>query len=151
MKRPGLDPVLDADFLSACISDEDDASLVDVALAPEDDQLVASSVAHSLFTCGKNGINGFSVIPSWVVTELARARAHNAALLVCAILKRMRMRRATTIPLTSTVWAEIDAPSECERQTILRHLRRVPGVLKLERRHQRYTRYQVTLGDGWSP
>jgi hypothetical protein len=35
MKRRGLDPVLDADFLSACISDEDDASLVDVALAPQ--------------------------------------------------------------------------------------------------------------------
>jgi hypothetical protein len=150
MKKHGLDPVLDADFLNACISDEDDAFLTDVALAPDDGQLVASSVARNLFTCGKNGINGFSVIPSWVVMELARARAHNAALLVCAIFKRMRMRRTTTIPLTSTVWAEIDSPGERERQTILRHLRRVPGVLKLEKRHQRYTRYQVTLGDMWS-
>jgi hypothetical protein len=143
MKKRGLDPVLDADLLSACVSDDD--PLADVALAPDDDQLAASSVASNLFTCNKNGIKGFGVMPSWVVMELARVRAHNAVLLACVILKRMRMRRVTTIALTSAVWAEIDSPGERERQTVLQHLRRVPGVLKLEKRHKRYTRYQVTL------
>ena len=81
-----------------------------------------SSVSKNSFTRDRHGAKGFSVVPSWVVTEIARARAHNAALLVCVILKRMRMRAETTVLLTAAIWAEIGAPSERERQTILRHL-----------------------------
>ena len=61
----------------------------------------------------------------------------------------MRVRRTTTVLITSAIWAELGSPPEYERRTILKHLRRVPGVLKLGKRHKGYTRYQVVLGDMW--
>jgi hypothetical protein len=54
------------------------------------------------------------------------------------------------VPLTSAIWAEIGSPSERERRTTLKHLRCIPGVLRLEERRQGYTRYQVTKGDMWT-
>ena len=108
-----------------------------------------SPIPRSSFTRDRHGAKGFSVVPSWVVAEIAHARAHNAALLVCVILKRMRMRTETTVFLTAAIWAEIGAPSERERQTILRHLRLIPRVLKLEPRRKRHTHYQVSLGETW--
>ena len=55
-----------------------------------------------------------------------------------------------TVALTSAIWAEIGPPSERERRTILKHLRLIPRVLKLEQRRQGYTRYQATKGDMWT-
>lgn len=121
------------------------------ALAPkdEDDVRSASSFLPNEFTRSRDGVNGFSIVPLWATREMARARAHHAALLVNVILQRMRVRRAVTVALTSAIWAEIGSPSERERRTILKHLRCIPGVLKLEERRQGYTRYQATKGDMW--
>jgi hypothetical protein len=95
-------------------------------------------------------VNGFSVVPLWVTKEIAQARAYHAGPLVNVILQRMRVRRTTTVLITSAVWAEAASPSKYERETILNHLRLVPSVLKLEKRHKGYTRYQAVLGDMWS-
>jgi hypothetical protein len=82
--------------------------------------------------------------------EVARARAYHAGPLVNVILQRMRVRRTTTVLITSTIWAEIASPGKYERETILKHRRRVPTVLKLEKRRRGYTRYQAVLGDMWA-
>jgi hypothetical protein len=132
-------------------SDLDDDDLAS-AVAPEYDDDWAPgghSVNPDLFTRGRNGVNGFSVVPSWVTVEMARVRAHHAAFLVTVILQLMRVRRTDIVPITLAVWERAGSPGERERGTILQHLRRVPGVLKLEERHKRLTRYQVTLGDMW--
>jgi hypothetical protein len=121
------------------------------ALAPEDEDGVksAASFQPNEFTRSRDGVNGFSIVPLWATREMARARAHHAGFLVSVILQRMRVRREVTVALTSAIWAELGSPSERERRTILKHLRRVPGVLRLEKRHQGYTRYQATKGDMW--
>jgi hypothetical protein len=122
------------------------------ALAPEDedDARLVDPVSSIEFTRSRNGVNGFSVVPLWVTREIAQARAYHAAPLVNVILQRMRVRRTPTVPITSAVWTEVASPSKYERETILQHLRRVPGVLKLEQRHRGYTRYQATKGDMWA-
>jgi hypothetical protein len=139
MKKIPPDPDLDA-LLASCEAPEDEGDL-----SP-----TGHSVNRDIFTQSKNGINGFAVIPLWVVKEMTDARAHHAVALAIVLLQRMRARKTDTLPLTATIWGTIGAPSERERQTILQHLRRVPGVLRLEERHKRLTRYQVTLGDMWN-
>jgi hypothetical protein len=121
------------------------------ALAPvdEDDIQPVGSLPSTKFTRSRNGVNGFSVVPLWVTKEIAQARAYHAVPLVNVVLQRMRVRRTTTVLITSAIWAELGSPPEYERRTILKHLRRVPGVLKLGKRHKGYTRYQVVLGDMW--
>jgi hypothetical protein len=138
VKPLSRDPDLDAQMASA--------------LAPEDEDEArpVASFQPNEFTRGRDGVNGFSIVPLWAVREMARTRAHRAALLVVVILQRMRVRRETTVALTSAIWAELGSPPEYERRTILQHLRRVPGVLKLEKRHHGYTRYQATKGDMWA-
>jgi hypothetical protein len=137
MKPSPRDVELDAQFESA--------------LAPEDGDDAQSAVSFlpNEFTRSRDGVNGFSIVPLWVTKEIARARAHNAAVLVNVILQRMRVRRTTAVPITSAIWAEIASPSRYERETILKHLRLIPGVLKLEERRQGYTRYQATKGGMW--
>jgi hypothetical protein len=137
--KPSLfDPDLDAQLASTLApEDEDDVQLV-------------GSLPTTEFTRSRNGVNGFSVVPLWVTKEIAQARAYHAGPLVNVILQRMRVRRTTTVLITSAVWAEAASPSKYERETILNHLRLVPSVLKLEKRHKGYTRYQAVLGDMWS-
>jgi hypothetical protein len=138
VKPPSRDPELDAQFESA--------------LAPEEEG-DARSVAFfqpNEFTRSRGGVNGFSIVPLWVTREMARARAHHAAFLVNVLLQRMRVRRTAAVAITSAVWAEIGPPSERERRTILKHLRLIPGVLKLENRRHGYTRYQAVKGDMWT-
>ena len=147
VKRSRLDPDLEALMASAIAPDDEDADLTSAA-APDDDQ-IAASLSPKQFTLNRNGVNGFSVVPLWVVREIAQARAHHAALLAVVVLQRMRVRKTRTVPITSAIWAEIASPSEYERRTILKHLRHIPGVLRLEERHQGYTRYQAVLGDKW--
>jgi hypothetical protein len=141
-------PDLEALWASVIVPDDEDMDLTSAA-APEYYPSVVP-VNRKLFTRGAGGVNGFCIIPFWVVGEIAQARAYHAAPLVFAILRRMRMRKTTVEPITSTLWAQIAAPSRYERETILDHLRRIPGVLKLEDRHQGYTRYQAVLGDKWA-
>jgi hypothetical protein len=118
------------------------------AIAPED-PVEKLSVNRNRFAKARHGVNGFAIFPLWAAREIANARAHYAFALTIVLLQRMRVRRADTAPITAAIWSEIGSPSKDERQTILRHLRRIPGVLKLEKRHEGYTRYRVTLGDLW--
>ena len=149
MRKPHLDPDLDAQLASATALDDEDADDLASATAPDDDR-IAASLNRKQFTLSRDGVNGFSVVPLWVTREIARARAYHAAPFINAILQRMRVRKTTTVPITSAIWAEVASPGKYERETILKHLRRVPGVLRLEERHQRFTRYQAVLGDKWS-
>ena len=147
MKKFRLDPDLDAQLASAIAPDDEDVDLAS-ATAPDDDQ-IAASLSRKQFTLSRDGVNGFSVVPLWVTREIAQARAYHAAPLVNVILQRMRVRKTTTVPITSAIWAEIASPGKYERETILKHLRLISGVLRLERRHQGYTRYEAVLGDKW--
>jgi hypothetical protein len=123
--------------------------LADAAFAP-DDPPTENLINPNEFTRSRNDAEGFFVMPRWVLKEIVRARAHHHTIpLVLAILRHARLRRTKTVPITSTIWAEAGSPGERERKTILRHLRDIPGVLRLENRHQGYTRYQATLGDMW--
>ena len=153
------------------VIDEELLKLLATANVPEDelgglDATNVNSVFRDRFTEGRNGVEGFSVIPLWVGGEIARAHAYQAAVLISAILRRIRLREflalryrrislqeAHTLPITDAVWDDAGLPADPSnkwaRQAALQHLRRVPGVLKLEERHKRLTRYQVTLGDMW--
>jgi hypothetical protein len=139
MKKPHLEFDLDDDLASA--------------IAPEDvdetHAVAASSTNPEIFTQGRNGVNGFGVIPLWALEEIVRARAHHALPLALVVFRHMRIRRTRTLVITAAIWAKVGSPGKWGRQIALQHLRRVPGVLKLEERHKRLTRYQVTLGDMW--
>jgi hypothetical protein len=149
VKKPlSLDSGLDAGLAGAIAADNEDMDFAS-AIAPEDDQL-PDLVNAKLFTRGRGGVNGYSIIPLWVTREIAQVRAHHAALLVAVILRRMQMRRTSIVPITSAIWAELASPNRRERETILKHLRLISGVLKLEERHRGYTRYQATKGDMWT-
>jgi hypothetical protein len=149
MKNPSFDPDLDAQLADAmAAADNEDMDLAS-AIAPDGD-MPAISIGASQFTRGRQGVNGFCIPPLWVVKDIATARAHHAVLLVAVVLQRMRVRKTTTVPITSAVWAEIASPARYERETILKHLRLIPSVLKLEERPRGYTRYQAVLGDGWT-
>jgi hypothetical protein len=148
MKKLSLDSDLEARLVEAIASDNEDVDLAS-ALAPDDDEITVSP-NRKQFTLSRGGVNGFSVVPLWAVKEMARARAHHAGFLVSVILQRMRVRKTTVVPVTSAIWAEVASPSKYERETILNHLRLIPGVLRLEKRHRGYTRYQAALGDMWT-
>jgi hypothetical protein len=134
--------------------DSDLIAALESASAPEyDDDLSPGghSVDRNIFTQSQYGVEGFSVIPLWVVREMVRARAHHAFALVLALLQRMRVKRIRTVLITSEVWDRAGQSGKWERQIALQHLRRIPGVIKLEERHKRQTRYQATLGEMWPP
>ena len=119
--------------------------------APADVSFENAPARGNRFTRSRNGVNGYSIFPLWVVREFARVRASkNVVLLAIVLLQRMKVRNTSTVLLTAAIWAEIGSPSKMARQTALQHLRRVPGVLKLEERHKGYTRYQVSLGEMWN-
>jgi hypothetical protein len=138
MRKTPSDSDLDADLASAVAPEYND----DFAPA-------GSSVNRDMFTQSRNGVSGFSVVPLWVLKEMTRARAHHAIALVGVLLHRMRMQGTDTVPITAAIWAKIGMTGKWERQIALQHLRLVPGVLRLEERHKRLTRYQVTLGEMW--
>jgi hypothetical protein len=142
-------PNIDPDDIFADEDDDLDEALASCA-APEGGPSTAKGRGGNRWTRARNGVSGFVTAPVWVLTELGRARAYHAAVLVMILLQRMRMRGTTTEPVTASVWNKAGSPSKWERQTILEHLRRVPGILKLEERHKGYTRYQVTLGEMWN-
>jgi hypothetical protein len=141
------DSVLDTEFDELLRSAEVCDDVHEGVGMSDDDRLV---VDRNLFTRRRNGVNGFGVIPIWALKEMVRTRAYHAIALAIVLFQHMRMRKTKTVPITGAVWAKIGSPSEYERKTILKHLRRVPGVLRLEERHKGYTRYQVTLGNLWT-
>ena len=121
-KSPPEDSDLEAELAAAIAADNEDTDLAN-AIVPEDDQL-PDLVNAKLFTRGRGGVNGYSIVPLWVTREMARARAHHAGLLVNVILRRMQMRKTSIVPITSAIWAELASPTGRERETILKHLRR---------------------------
>jgi hypothetical protein len=127
------------------VSDED----LDSCKVSEDDLPVGHSVSRKIFEQAKSGVRGYGLIPLWATQELSDALAFHAFPLVAVVLQRMRVRGVDTVLLTETVWEATHHSNKWARQITLQHLRRVPGVLKLEERHKRLTRYQITLGDMW--
>jgi hypothetical protein len=149
MRKTAFDLGIEANLVGAIAPDDEEVDLSS-AIAPDTYQLAVSSADRNQFTRGRNGVNGFAIIPIWALREITCARAHHATALTIILLQRMRVRKTNTIPITAAIWTEIGSPGKRERQTILQHLRRVPGVVKLEERRQGYTRYQATLGDMWN-
>jgi hypothetical protein len=127
------------------------------ANAPEDDEKDdvpdALPINRNIFTHDQNGIKGFSVIPLWVVYEMAHVQAHHAIPLVAAILWRMRTKGINAVLITSMIWKKTSLDDcindKSARQVALQHLRRVPGIIRLEDHHTREARYQATLGETW--
>jgi hypothetical protein len=135
MKRTQLDDDL-ASAVAPGDDDDDDSSDPFADIPPID---------WDLFTRG-----GFGIIPLWVVKEIARARAYHASGLIIVILRRLRKKTITAVPITAAIWSQAGSPGKWERQHILQHLRKVPGVLKLEECRGGLARYQATFGEMWS-
>jgi hypothetical protein len=137
-------PPLDADLLAALASAEAPGE------EPKDFGPVRR-VDRSLFT-PKMKAGGYCVIPVWVMKELVKVRAHHAIALVAIILQRIRTKGIDPAPITASMWNAIGlsgTSNKWGRQIALQQLRRVPGILRLEERHARTTRYQAALGDLW--
>ena len=149
MKNPSFDPDLDAQLADAmAAADNEDMDLAS-AIAPDGDMPAISIGAKSIY--------------AW---QTRRERFLHSAALGC---EGHRDGAGSSCGLAGRCRSSTYAGEEnddganhlsClggnriagqyERETILKHLRLIPSVLKLEERPRGYTRYQAVLGDGWT-
>jgi hypothetical protein len=91
----------------------------------------------------------FGVYPTWLLGEIHRTNTVRALPLILATLRRMRMKRKTSIALTRMVWVDCGIMSEMERRSVLSQLKKIPHVMKLTAEHRIHWRYRLTLGEIW--
>jgi hypothetical protein len=70
--------------------------------------------------------------------------------LLLAIHNQMNLKKATSISITEKVWGVAAGSSERKRKTMLRALKRVPDLVRLEERHRLKSRYRAHQGPLWN-
>lgn len=96
------------------------------------------------------GKGGFFLVPEAALDEMLNARIHRTAIkLTLLVAREGRRTRRKTVPLTARTWRGVGTPPVQQRTAILRHLKRIPNVLALEKHHAEGAYYWVTLADIW--
>ena len=88
-------------------------------------------------------------IPLRIVKAAVQTDAVLALPLVLAIHRQLTMTGRSSTPLNATVWASAGSPSRRKREVILRRLRTIPDVIRVEEDRTSQTRYRASRGELW--
>ena len=99
-----------------------------------------------------NTIEATAFIPSLalhIVISIVAAKAEKALPLVLAIHRQLHMTKRETTPLNAAVWKAAGSPSSRERENIIRKLKDLPGIIRLETDRTTTSHYRVGRGSEW--
>jgi hypothetical protein len=80
---------------------------------------------------------------------LVEHRALPVLSLLLAIHRRQNMSGLAKVALTPAVWKDAGDPPRHTRETLLAHLRRMPGLVLLTEERNLLFRYRVAKGPAW--
>ena len=89
--------------------------------------------------------------PVPILKAVVSADAVKALPVVLAIHRQLTMTRREWTPLNSAVWTAAGSPSSKKREAILRDLKRLPEVVRIEPRRTTAAHYRVAKGTLWFP
>jgi hypothetical protein len=98
----------------------------------------------------KNGVDfvflrGVSSLNAYILQK----RAAEAFPLLLALQQQFDASRKTQVPITHDVWKTAGDPSKNKRETMMEHLRRLPGLVTLHEDRCARFRYRVEKGTLW--
>jgi hypothetical protein len=88
--------------------------------------------------------------PTSILTSVVQAKAEKALPTLLAIHRQLAMTRREYTPLSAAVWSAAGDPSEKKRATIVRKLKLLPEVVKVEPHRTAASHYRVARGPLWS-
>jgi hypothetical protein len=91
-------------------------------------------------------------VPSFplpILHAVVAARAEKALPLILAVHRQLRMTRREWTPLNAAIWKAAGSPGEKSRAAILRKLRGLPAVIRLELHRTVTTHFKVARGELW--
>ncbi len=112
----------------------------------------AISDSHQPETRTVNTIGATAFIPPLalhIVISIVEAKAEKALPLVLAIHRQLHMTKRETTPLNAAVWKAAGSPSSRERESIMRKLKDLPGIIRLEKDRTTTSHYRVGRGSEW--
>eukprot|EP01037_Dinobryon_pediforme_P013287 gene13287-13397_t len=88
-------------------------------------------------------------LPLHVVLTIVEAKAEKALPLVLAIHRQLHMAKRETTPLNAAIWKAAGSPSTRERESIIRKLKALPGLVYVEKDRTTTSHYRVGRGSDW--
>ena len=119
---------------------------------PNLDQLTDAELRRHEIVVTRTSRRGEAFVPSFpvrILCAVVAAGAEKALPVVLAIHRQLHMTRREWIPLNSAIWKAAGAPSPKARAAILRKLRCLPGVIRLDPHQTVTSHYRVARGDLW--
>ena len=95
-----------------------------------------------------NTIEATAFIPALPV-HIVEAKAEKALPLVLAIHRQLHMTKRETTPLNAAIWKAAGSPSPRERESIIRKLKALPGLVYFEIARTTTSHYRVGRGSDW--
>jgi len=90
-------------------------------------------------------------LPLQIVISIVEAKAEKALPLVLAIHRQLHMTKRETTPLNAAIWKAAGSPSARNRESIIRRLKALPGIIGLEKARTTTSHYRVRRGSDWGP
>jgi hypothetical protein len=88
-------------------------------------------------------------LPVAVVVAVVEAGAEKALPIILAIHRQLKMTTREWTPLNSAIWKAAGRPSDKERAAILRKLKKLPDLIRIEIKRTSVSHYQVAKGPLW--
>ena len=89
--------------------------------------------------------------PTAILSAVVDAEADNVLPLILAVHRQQIMSRKKWIPITGAVWKVAGSPTPKKRRTILRKLKALPEVVRVEESRTRISHYRVAKGPLFMP
>lgn len=116
------------------------------------DQLTDAELRQHEIAVTRKSRRGEAFVPPFPVLVLhviVAAGAEKALPLVLAVHRQLLMTRREWTPLNSAIWIAAGSPTDKERATILRKLKHLPDLIRIEERRTTMSRYRVARGPLW--
>ena len=88
-------------------------------------------------------------LPLQIVISIVEAKAEKALPLILAIHRQLHMTKRETTPLNAAVWRAAGSPSARNRESIIRRLKALPGIIGLDKARTTTSHYRVSRGSDW--
>ena len=115
---------------------------------PTEEELAAAESKRASYQQKRNGflfLEGFSELNMYLVQR----RALLALPLVLAFHRRQAMKQKRLIALVPELWKDAGDPPRHMRETMLKHLRRMPDLIRIHRANSLTIHYLLERGPVW--
>lgn len=88
-------------------------------------------------------------IPLAVLQVVVKTHAEKALPLILAIHRQLQMTKREWTPISGAVWEAAGAPTGKTRAAVLRKLRALPDIIRIEPRRTAVSHYRAAKGPLW--